>query len=237
MNNSATYSAEEHSAIWSRFEASVSTERRALLALFESGRPDTLSWCDVELWIDQTHRVAVPVREAALAPAGATSLRTDHPKESSLLEEYGGGDGWLSSREILRWVAAMISAQSFGFDSNLVAHLFNKLVIQPLVNPSFEPLFWLAMANDLAANFQSNNLLADLRSLTFDMSNWPISRKKAPAVRVAQIRFVEILEPGAAGEGAESAADDEWTRRCVALLDARRPWVNDWVLDQAGWVR
>jgi hypothetical protein len=235
-----TYSLEEIAEIWDNLDATFSRERRAFQEVLAPGRPYPSAALAgrTGLWIDCVHQVAVPAPEVdGLVSIESTSLSRDRFREMELLARYGGRDGGqLSVREVLGWVGEMIRGSNQDWDLERGAYMFNRVIIQPLVNAAFEPLFWMVLARGVAESGGRHDVLADMAPLVFDMSDWPMSRAEARAVRLAQIGFVESWESGAAGEGAEAIADEEWARRCRALLDRSRSWVNHLVLDQAAWI-
>jgi len=96
-----------------------------------------------------------------------------------------------SSHELSRVLGSMLAGATERHSWTVTgADLLNLAVDQPLVNPPFGPLFWLALAED--APGPADDLYTDLAPMMFDMSMDPAREPSPEAVRRAQGVFCSV---------------------------------------------
>jgi hypothetical protein len=138
---------------------------------------------------------------------------------------YGGSSRMGFSDEITRALGAMLAGTTQRHLWDMTgAHLLNLAVGQPLVNPPFEPLFWLALAEDIPG--PADNLYTTLGPMMFDMSVYPTRMPSPQEVRRAQGQFLLDLTSGLVGGDAEQCNAEDWLRICTWQLYAQYPLMN-----------
>jgi hypothetical protein len=195
-------------------------------AALDPAGPRTFTWCGDELWVDRARWIVFPVDEVARVGAvDADTLPTDTRRGERLLAMYGGARRDEASHRVLRTLTEIAVGARFHTHGPSLVHLVNALCVQPLVNPAFESLYWLALANDADALAPSGDLYRVLGPMMFDMSRWPASRADAPAVRQAQIQVASELAVIDVA-GAAEASDETWAATCAEALGTRRALVE-----------
>src|SRR4051812_29093572 len=121
---------------------------------------NVMAWYDEKFWVDRVRWLAVPMLDAG--SVGQTPQDDGEGGEvNETLAVYGGSSRWIPSYALLRVLGMMLAGtterQIWALNG---AHLLNLMVVQPLVNPPFGPLFWLALAED--APGPADNLYTDL---------------------------------------------------------------------------
>jgi hypothetical protein len=101
------------------------------------------------------------------------------------------------------------------------AHLLNLAVVQPLINPPFGPLFWLAFAQDTPRPI--DNFYQTVGESMFDMMAYPTRMSDPDELRRGQGRLLLELTSGVAGGDAEQRSADDWLRICSWQLHAQYP--------------
>jgi hypothetical protein len=204
----------------------IARGRAAFQAALDPAAPPTFPWCGAELWVDRARWIAFPAHEVARAGAiDVDTLPADTRRGERLLAMYGGARRDEASHRVLRTLTEIAVGARFHAHGPSLVHLVNALAIQPLVNPAFEPLYWLVLASDADALAPSGDLYRVLDPMMFDMSQWPASRADAPAVRQAQIRVVSELAAVDVA-GAAEASDEGWAATCAEALASRHALVE-----------
>jgi hypothetical protein len=150
----------------------IDAAREAFLRAMHSDS-NVMAWYDQKFWVDRVRWLVVPVLDAETAAAGHTLQDNGEGGEvNETLAVYGGSSRWIPSYELLRVLGTMLAGTTERRTWALTgAHLLNLMVVQPLVNPPFGPLFWLALAED--APGPADNLYTELAPMMFDMSVYP----------------------------------------------------------------
>jgi hypothetical protein len=187
---------------------------------------NVLKWYDQEFWVDRVRWLVVPMLDVGAATVGNTLHDDGEGGDiTETLAMYGGSSRMNWSHELLRLLGTMLAGTTERRIWSMTgAHLINLAVVQPLVNPAFGPLFWLALAED--APGPADNLYTDLAPMMFDMSVYPTHEPSPQAVRRAQGEFLLRLTSGLAGGDAEQRSADDWLRICTWQLYAQWPMMD-----------
>jgi hypothetical protein len=198
---------------------------RELRELFERaaqpGAPNRFEWKGETWWVDQVRCFALRERNAREFVVGeATTLPHDEDVD---LEIQAYTSRFLMS-DFLNFWAAEIAGRRARRVFLADAHLVNLVGGQPLVNPAFAPLFWLAVREELVPSLtRPIEIWSVVWDMIFDMANYPLSRSKEDEVRRAQVDFVVRLGVEIDAGLAVAATDDEWTATCERVLEERLP--------------
>jgi hypothetical protein len=125
--------------------------------------------------------------------------------------------------DFINFWAAEIAGQGRRLGSLADSNLVNIVGGQPLVNPAFASLFWLAVQKEIIPSLtRAIELWSVVWDMIFDMKNYPMSRSRQDEVRRAQVDYV-VDEVGVAidVDGAVSATDEEWAATCERVLAER----------------
>jgi len=201
------------------------TAREAFLRAMHSDS-NVLTWYGQQFWVDRMRWLVIPMRAFNTPPTGATlGYDGDGGENNENLEVFGGASRLLTSDQFLSVLGDMLAGGPIKPPWTLTgAHLLNLAVVQPLVNPSFGPLFWLALAED--APSPADNLYTDLAPMMFDMSVYPTRLPSPQDVRRAQGEFLLRLTSGLVGGDAEQRSEDDWLRICTWSLYAQWPMMD-----------
>lgn len=147
----------------SEFYGTLRSYRQRLGALLDGAREEFLramhsdsnvmTWYDRKFWVDRVRRLVVPLFDLKPQPVGYTLEDDGEGGEvNEKLAMYGGSSRLDFSYEITRVLGAMLAGTTQRHSWDMTGtHLLNLAVVQPLVNPSSGPLFWLALAEDIRA--------------------------------------------------------------------------------------
>jgi len=180
-------------------------------ALARDGR---LSWNGVELWIDRTRLLVAPDTLArghgCSDPGDLPQHLRNIPVVASARTSYG------DAAELVDDMARTVGGGDMPDPlASAAAEFITYCVIQPLVNPAFGPLFWLALERDLG----SGRLGDIVGALAYDMRQLPETRgADRPRIRAAQIELAEQFDPQLERLRWTAASDAEWAAYCDALL-------------------
>jgi hypothetical protein len=228
MSNGAMDPAEFYGTLMSyrqRLGALLDAAREVFLRAMHSDS-NVLTWYDQKFWVDRVRWLVVPMLDVGAATVGYT-LRDDGEggEVNETLAVYGGSSRMNPSYQLLRVLGTMLARTTErGIWALTGAHLLNLAVVQPLVNPPFGPLFWLALAED--APGPADNLYTELAPMMFDMSVYPTREPSPQAVRRAQGEFLLRLTSGVVGGDAEQRSADDWLRICTWHLYAQYPMMD-----------
>ena len=206
-----------------RVDALLDTARELFLRAMHSDS-NILTWYGKRFWVDRVRWLVVPMLAFDTPPTGFT-LVGDGGEVGENLEVFGGTSHLEASNQLLDVLGAMLAGGSMKPPWGMTgAHLLNLAVVQPLVNPSFGPLFWLALAED--APGPADNLYTDLAPMMFEMSVYPTRVPSSQEVRRAQGEFLLRLTSGLVGGDAEQRSADDWLRICTWPLYAQWPMMD-----------
>lgn len=203
--------------------AEIDVVRDAIFAAVARGRHELdeamhrdrkLSWNGVELWIDRMRWLVVP---DTLARGHGCTDPDDLPQHAQSISivtsartSYGDVDGLVD--DMARTVGGGDMPDP---PASAAAEFITYCVIQPLVNPAFGPLFWLALERDL----DSRSLGDVVGALAYDMRQLPEARgADRPRVRAAQIALAERFDPQLDRARWTAATDAEWVAYCDTVL-------------------
>jgi len=228
MSNGAMDLAEFYGRLRSyrqRVGALIDAAQEAFLRAMSSDS-NILSWYGETFWVDRVRWLVVPMLDVGTASIGHTLQDDGEGGEvNETLAVYGGSSRMNWSHEITRVLGAMLAGTTERHMWAMTgAHLLNLAVVQPLVNPPFGPLFWLALAED--APGPADNLYTDLTPMMFDMSVYPTQVPSPQEVRRAQGAFMLRLTSALVGGDAEQRSADDWLRICTWQLHAQYPMMN-----------
>lgn len=228
MSNGVMDPAEFHGTLMSyrqRVGALLGGAREAFLRAMHSDS-NVLSWYDQKFWVDRVRWLVLPLFDLETVPAGYTLEDDGEGGEiNEKLAMYGGSSRMDFSYEITRVLGAMLAGTTQRHSWDMTGtHLLNLAVVQPLVNPPFGPLFWLALAEDIPG--PADNLYMTLAPMMFDMSVYPTRAPRPQEVRRAQGKFLLSLTSGVVGGDAEQRNADDWLRICTWQLYAQYPLMN-----------
>jgi hypothetical protein len=203
----------------------LAAARQVFLRAME-GDSNVLTWYDQTFWVDRTRWLVVPMLDVGTATVGHTLQDDgDGGEVNETLAVYGGMSRMNWSHEIGRVLGTMLAGTTERRIWAMTgAHLLNLAVVQPLVNPPFGPLFWLALAEDTPG--PADNLYTELTPMMFDMSIYPTRVPSPQEVRRAQGEFLLRLTSGLVGGDAEQRSPDDWLRICTWQLYAQWPMMD-----------
>jgi hypothetical protein len=200
----------------------VAELRQQYLEARQSGT--RLRWLGVEYWIDHERWLVLSVGVAKYI--GVLDLATVPDEKYELIELRGCRKTTATVSEVIRLLAAFVlgpDVQPTGAGANFI----NFVVVQPLLNPAFEALFWFALARQLEPNRTEPTLGDALGDLAIDLSRYPASRSEAPGIRKAQVQWVKReLEPDLDVIVWTQATDQAWAAHCNELMHAHRSKVD-----------
>jgi hypothetical protein len=177
--------------------------------------PDTFDWKGAEHWVDRPRCLALKMLDKNKFP-GVTTL-PDNEASEDVLDHYGGESRAVDAIEVIdvfSWLVSDTLEKRNWLPA--VTHVVNVVMVQPLVNPAAEPLFWVAMNDVLDDREESGDLMRVMRPLCFDMKRYPASRGDAPAVREAQ---AEYFRKWATPPSDWATLDDAaWAQACARLV-------------------
>jgi len=205
-------------------EIFVAAREAFLRAMYSDA--NVLTWYEQQFWVDRIRQLVIPMRAFDTLPSGFTLIDDgDGGENNENLEVFGGTSRLQTSSQLLSVLGAMLAGVSIPPPwTGTGAHWLNLAVVQPLINPPFGPLFWLALAED--APGPADNLYTDLAPMMFDMSIFPTREPSPEAVRRAQGEFLLRLTSGLAGGDAEQRSADDWLRICTWQLYAQWPMMD-----------
>ena len=132
-----------------RIGALLDAAREAFLGAMH-GDSNVLTWYGEQFWVDRVRWLVLPMFVFDAPPAGHTLVDDgDGGEVHDNLEVFGGPSRMQASNQFLRVFGAMLAGTTDRRTWAMTgAHLLNLAVVQPLINPPFGPLFWLAFAQE-----------------------------------------------------------------------------------------
>jgi len=205
-----------------RVGAILDAARDTLLGAMH-GDSNVLTWYGEQFWVDRARRLVLPMYVFDALPAGHTLADDgDGGEAHDNLEVFGGPSRMVASHEFLRVFGAMLAGTTDRHTwATTGAHLLNLAVVQPLINKSFEPLFWLAFAHDTPGPI--DNFYQTVGESMFDMMEYPTRVPDPDELRRGQGRLLLELTSGLMGGDAEQRSADDWLRICNWQLHAQYP--------------
>lgn len=192
------------------------------------GAPNSFRWYD---WVFRVDRA----RGFVFSGDPASLSGVEEPEEDTV-EVYAGEYQMEDIGELSRAWAMLLG----GFRSSTcweiaLAKFFNLAVVQPRVNPAFGPLFWLFLADDSGPGPMwdwSENMFHRIDPMIFRLSEYPALVPSPAEVRQAQIAFLEAGWPGSTDAACAGLSEEDWTRRCEAMLVEHQQMVDDRFFDR-----
>lgn len=206
-----------------RLLVEIDTLRKRYLAQKQAGKP--LTWWDNDYWVDQERGLVMPF--AVADELGFAQLHTAPESQVEELEYYSCRKAITTGWDMIRLLAAFISGTG-NRPAGAATDFLNLAVVQPLVNPPFEPLFWLGLAWQIQPNRDERNLGEALGGMAFDLSTYPASQAEGPDVRRTQVEWVKsVVAHGLDLDAATRAREEDWASQCKQLMDAWRQQVDN----------
>ena len=200
----------------------IAQGRAAFCAALEPGAPRTFRWAGQELWVDRVRWLALSARHVAqVASLDVDTLPTDSQKAQARLSRVAGAGRNDTGPNVLQTLAELAVGVRHSMRGGDLRLFFNDVVIQPLVNPAFEPLYWIALGYDNDA-LAHPNFYRVLAPLMFDMTRWPESRADAALVRRGQIEAIAEVAPSIDVSRAAELSDDAWAATCAEALRSKQ---------------
>jgi hypothetical protein len=192
--------------------ADLDAARRAIVAALgtgDPGGPAEFSWHGEPFLVDRD-------RMLVLLDPDPGADDNDHHEDVDLF----GGEGRLTFSHCVVEVfathlAGLGERVSWRFEA---VHTLNLAVVQPMVNPAFGPLFWLAMAWDAPAGLPYDNFYDLVGPMMYRMREYPILLPTPWTVRDAQVRFLAEVVPDRADEHRRPMSDADWLAHCERCL-------------------
>ncbi len=178
------------------------------------------SWLECELWVERS-RWLVLEQGFARDKVHATGDRVPDQYQEDL-QFWSSRHHFVSSWDLVELLAAFIRGDGAERRHGGKCSTFiNYAIVQPLVNPAFGSLFWLAVDEDLdRMHAAAPDLGEAVGAMAYDMSWYPESRCEATQVRGAQIEFVKKkLEPDLHSKWLY-ADEEAWAAHCAELWQA-----------------
>jgi hypothetical protein len=205
---------------------SIAEARRGFDAAMQADRSNVLTWHGARFWVDRVRHLVIPEPQLSRVPSSAWARKDSLPSDADdvvdLIEVYGGERQLADAGMFVRLFASFVSKQKPDFIWEVeAAKLLNLAVAQPVINPAFRSLFWLALADDLGPREDSSANFFDLiETMIYAQLHYPSLVPTARKVRLAQISFLERLFPGGATADCETMSIAEWAKICSNQLQA-----------------
>jgi hypothetical protein len=212
------------SAIRERVFVEVERLRDVVRETLSPGASNIFTWLESELWVDRSRLLVLGRTFVAERLKCADSDRVPDNLEDELQffsPRHAMNDAWQHVRLLKAFIRGSGRERThFGLCGDFV----NYAVVQPLVNPAFASLFWLALDRELNRDRgPSLDLGRGLGALAFDMASYPTSKSESSKVRDAQVQFVhEYLDTNLAEGKWRHASDEEWASYCAQLLHTNK---------------
>lgn len=208
--------------------ADLEVARARVAAALATAGAGELVWHGERFWLDKRRRLVLVASSVAEVSESAwatpETLPESDPEAEDLLDVYGGDSLLVDGGSLLRLWALLASGrgheQTWSPDG---ARLLNFAVMQPLVNPAFESLFWWALADGLGpAEDSGGDLVRTLGPMMFQLRHYPTLVPAEAEVRAAQVAFVERMAPGSTDAACAGLSPLQWSERCARELQARQ---------------
>jgi hypothetical protein len=177
----------------------------------------TFEWWGTPHWIDRKRKLVLRVDDVKKFVGLATLPPI--PETEELLRFYGGADRYvdvIAAVDMLSWLVSGTLAQHSWLPSTTV--MMNVLMVQPVVNPAFSPLSWVALSRALDDAEGPDNLMSVAGPMAYDMARYPASRADAPAVRRAQADYVRAASSNPLPDDWATLDDVAWAAVCNRLV-------------------
>lgn len=187
------------------------------------GASNQFEWLGARLWLDRARLLAIDydyVRDHYRCET-ADRVPDEHEADLDFWSPQGASyDSW-ALVELLRSIALSESETGHG---GMQANFVTLAVLQPLANPAFDSLFWLATNEDLDnRRAAAHNLGEVVGAMAYDMVHFPDSKRDAERVRAAQVEFVkQNLDPALQDGTWRHAQEPAWVAHCADLWLANR---------------
>jgi hypothetical protein len=197
---------------------------------------NVFTWHREQFWVDQVRRFVVPRASSLRFKEGfweRTSLPRSEDEATELLEIYGGEYQLEDTGSILKmWSELIAGLEASAFWDLVGAKMINLAIAQPLVNPAFGPLLWLAFADDMGRiGDYSPNFFKLVGPMMYQLIDYPELTPPPVEVRAAQMQFLERMFPGSTDASCELLSNTEWAARCEAQLQQHQKLVDDRFFD------
>jgi hypothetical protein len=193
---------------------------------------NAFTWQGESFWVDRKRSVVLPMLTVAAWRELATLPDDGELGEAfNLIECFAGSARMVSTGDILKCFVQVLRGQVDGWDG-ACAHLLNLAVAQPLINPAFESLFWLALADDSGPAGHRENLYELVAPMTHETKDFPDVRLARADVRLAQVSFLQRMVADADLGGARALSDEAWAARCADELARRHVLVEQHVFHE-----
>jgi hypothetical protein len=194
----------------------VAAIREALGRVFASHGENRLVWQGVQFWVDRKRQLVLGERQARtfFDAQGETLV---NPELEMLALHVAGHPA-----ESVYGYAELLGAVVVGGESiapSRCAAFVNYAACQPLVNPAFAFVFWLALDSLLKRSSPTRDVATTLRPLCIDLSRYPESLYDASGVREAQAAFLRDVRAVSVDIDAKSATNEEWARFCASIFE------------------
>lgn len=202
---------------------------RALLP----GQPNVFSWHGESFWVDRTRRFVIPGASSSRIAEGSWRSRDTLPsgdeEATDLLELYAGEHQHEDTGSILKmWSELIGGVGGHGLWDLTAAKMINLAIAQPLVNPAFGPLLWLAFADDMGRiGDYSSNFFKLVGPMMYRLVDYPELTPSPAEVRRAQLEFLERMFPGSTDASCAQLSDIDWAARCQEQLQQHQKLLDD----------
>lgn len=197
--------------------------RSSIRAALAPGGSNRFEWLGARLWVDRARLLAIDLEYVRDHYHCETADRVpdEHEDDLDFWSPQGTSyDSW-ALVELLRSIAVGDSETNQG---GMSANFVTLAVLQPLANPAFESLFWLAVSEDLDNRHAAAPDLGEaVGAMAYDMVHFPDSKRDAAGVRAAQVEFVKRhVEPALQAGSWRHAQEPAWVAHCADLWAANR---------------
>jgi len=179
--------------------------------------PNVFAWHGMRFWFDRERALVIPVANLREPLPPRTLPDTDEYRD--LIEVYGGDMRSEASDHILEMFGWFLAdTQERHFCTMVAAHTLNLAVVQPMFNPAFASLFWLALGFDSRPPGPVSNLYSIVAPMMRDPSQVSLTSE----TRQAQIAFLNQIVPSGAPSNAMSMDELAWAAYCAEQLSTHR---------------
>lgn len=210
-------------------EQDLAEAKQGFLQALQPEAPNTFVWHEEEFWVDRVRLLVVPVHNVRKWRSGTTLADDGEVGEArSVLEVFGGPSRLEDTGHILTlfaWLLCGVQRQHPW--TGTAAHVLNLVVAQPVVNPAFQSLLWLALAYDIGPRGQNENVYDLVGPMTYETMHFPERTPSAADVRRAQIAFLEMISPSVDLQRAQELSEPAWVQRCDAQARHHQALVNE----------
>lgn len=196
--------------------ADLAVAREGFERALEPPNSNSFTWHGEVFWVDRIRCFVYPGDKDKPAPE---SLSAYDPDQVDWIDIFAGEYQRVDASWLERMWAELLTGQPDYVWELEGAKVINLAIAQPLINPAFRSIYWLALAYDLGATGDASpNFFDVIGPMIYLQVHLPELVPAPRDVRRAQIDFVEKMFPGSTDAASELLPEAEWASQCEVLL-------------------